>query len=155
MLHALPCGVFLDRNTVFCACTWISGRIRRAALAYGPAHPNLPSVCLERLGSAMAQANGLLSTYVTRMLLVLCTGSLASVLLGFFLYYRRSLKAEIPDDLHGSAQWATERDVERMGLISYKRREGPFWKRQHIHHKASGPCIGALDTSAGRKIMRS
>ncbi|WP_158641789.1 type IV secretory system conjugative DNA transfer family protein [Candidatus Glomeribacter gigasporarum] len=100
-------------------------------------------------------ANGLLSTYVTRMLLVLCTGSLASVLLGFFLYYRRSLKAEIPDDLHGSAQWATERDVERMGLISYKRREGPFWKRQHIHHKASGPCIGALDTSAGRKIMRS
>lgn len=98
---------------------------------------------------------GLLSTYVTRMLLVLCAGSVTSLLLGFFLYYRRSLKTEVPDDLHGSARWATERDVEKMGLISYERREGPLWKRKQTHRKASGPCVGAFDTSAGRKIMRS
>src|SRR5260364_70948 len=116
MLHALPCGVFLDRNTVFCACTWISGRIRRAALAYGPRIRIYHPFAWSGWAVQWLNANGLLSTYVTRMLLVLCTGSLASVLLGFFLYYRRSLKAEIPDDLHGSAQWATERDVERMGL---------------------------------------
>ncbi len=98
---------------------------------------------------------GLLSTYVTRMLLVLCTGGLVSLLLGFFLYYRRSLKTEVPDDLHGSARWAVEREVEKMGLISYERCEGPLWKRKRTHRKASGPCIGAFDTPVGRKMMRS
>ncbi|CAG2138432.1 hypothetical protein LMG19282_01495 [Cupriavidus campinensis] len=99
-------------------------------------------------------ATGQLATHVTVMLLVLCGGVLASVLFGFWLYYRRSLKTETPEDLHGSAHWATVRDVEKMGLLSYERREGPAWKRRRIKRLASGPYVGALDTPKGRKVLR-
>jgi len=97
-------------------------------------------------------STGLLATYITRMLLVLCGGALASLLFGFFLYYRRSLKNEVHDDLHGSARWAVESDVEKMGLISYERREGTFGKV--VRRVATGPYVGAFDTASGRKVMR-
>ncbi|MDR5776996.1 MULTISPECIES: type IV secretory system conjugative DNA transfer family protein [unclassified Caballeronia] len=95
-----------------------------------------------------------LETYVTRMLLVLCGGGVLSLLGGFFLYYRRSLKSEKHDDLHGSARWANERDIEKMGLVTYERWEGPLFRRKRTHRKASGPYLGAFDTSAGRKVLR-
>ncbi|KAA0178839.1 TraM recognition domain-containing protein [Cupriavidus gilardii] len=99
-------------------------------------------------------ATGQLAAYVTNMLLVLSGGVLASLLLGFWLYYRRSLRAEIPEDLHGSARWATESDVEKMGLISYETWEGPPWRRRRVKHVASGPYIGAFDTKRGRQVLR-
>ncbi|MGY8527597.1 type IV secretory system conjugative DNA transfer family protein [Paracidovorax citrulli] len=99
-------------------------------------------------------ATGELAAYVTNMLLVLSGGVLASLFLGFWLYYRRSLRSEIPEDLHGSARWATVRDIEKMGLVSYERREGPFWNRKRIRKTATGPYIGAVDTRRGRKVLR-
>jgi type IV secretion system protein VirD4 len=100
------------------------------------------------------RSTGQLETYVTRMLLVLCAGGVVSLLFGFYLYYRRSLKSESHDDLHGSARWAEERDIEKMGLITYERWEGPLFGRKRVHRKATGPYLGAFDTSAGRKVLR-
>lgn len=100
------------------------------------------------------RATGQLETYVTRMLLVLCGGGLASLLFGFYLYYRRSLKTESHDDLHGSARWATARDIEKMGLMTYERWEGPLFRRKRVHRKATGPYLGAFDTGEGRKVLR-
>ncbi|TCK31935.1 type IV secretion system protein VirD4 [Paraburkholderia sp. BL8N3] len=99
-------------------------------------------------------STGQLETYVTRMLLVLCGGGVLSLLGGFYLYYRRSLKSEKHDDLHGSARWANERDIEKMGLVTYERWEGPLFRRKRVHRKATGPYLGAFDTSAGRKVLR-
>ncbi|MGP8437781.1 type IV secretory system conjugative DNA transfer family protein [Paraburkholderia fungorum] len=99
-------------------------------------------------------STGKLESYVTRMLLVLCGGGVLSLLGGFFLYYRRSLKSEKHDDLHGSARWANERDIEKMGLVTYERWEGPLFRRKRVHRKATGPYLGAFDTSAGRKVLR-
>lgn len=41
----------------------------------------------------------------------------ASVFSVMYLRYRRSLKKEVVEDLHGSAKFATKEDVERMGLV--------------------------------------
>lgn len=99
-------------------------------------------------------AKGMLGAYVSRMLYIICGGIVASTIAGFVLYYRRSLKSESHDDLHGSARWATERDVQKMGLISYERWEGPMWRRRLKRFKATGLYVGLFDTSVGRQVMR-
>ncbi|MFC0692764.1 type IV secretory system conjugative DNA transfer family protein [Paraburkholderia humisilvae] len=99
-------------------------------------------------------AKGLLGTYVSRMLWIVCGGIVASIAAGFTLYYRRSLKTESHDELHGSAHWATERDVQKMGLLSYERWEGPVWRRRLKRYKATGLYVGLFDTSSGRQVMR-
>lgn len=99
-------------------------------------------------------ATGQLGALVTRMLLVVSAGILASVSIGFYLYYRRSLKAETPTGLHGTSRWSEIADVEKMRLISYERKVGPVWTQKTEKWQATGPYIGAIDVDGQRLVMR-
>lgn len=121
---------------------------------FGPAGKfYLPFACVD-WAIQWSGATGLLGTYLSRMLLIVCAGIVFSTAAGFYLYYRRSLRSESHDELHGSARWATERDVKKMGLISYDAAEGPPWRRRVRKHRATGPYLGLLDTSKGRQALR-
>ncbi|NTB05906.1 type IV secretory system conjugative DNA transfer family protein [Agrobacterium tumefaciens] len=104
---------------------------------------------LEWIGST-----GLLEQYVTNMLLIFCGGLAVSLLLGFYLYYRRSLKTETPTNLHGSARWATVTDLEKMRLVSFERATGPFYNRKVEKWQATGPYVGAFDVYGKRQVLR-
>jgi type IV secretion system protein VirD4 len=41
-----------------------------------------------------------------------------------------------------------------MGLMSYEKREGPWWRPRLKRYKASGPYLGLFDSSGGRKVLR-
>lgn len=99
-------------------------------------------------------ASGQLGTFVTRMLLVVCGGIVASVGAGFYLYYRRSLKTETPTGLHGTARWAEISDIQKMRLISYERKVGPVWKQRTEKWQATGPYVGAVDVQGERLVLR-
>lgn len=105
-------------------------------------------------GAQWVGSNGLLGTYIARMFWVMSAGVVLSCAAGFAMYYRRSMKSETHDELHGSARWANETDVQKMNLISYERREGPWWKPRTKRFKASGPYLGLFDSSSGRKVLR-
>lgn len=89
---------------------------------------------------------GVLRDYITRMQLILVLGAFTSVGVGIYMYYRRSLKNEVIDDLHGSARFAAAVDVEKMRLASYKRRGQSY--------NAKGVYVGAFDFPDGRRVLR-
>lgn len=89
---------------------------------------------------------GVLRDYITRMQLIVVVGAFTSVGIGIYMYYRRSLKNEVISDLHGSARFAIAADVEKMRLVSYKRRGET--------HTAKGAYIGAFDFPDGRRVLR-
>ncbi|MDZ7914344.1 MAG: type IV secretory system conjugative DNA transfer family protein [Rhodococcus sp. (in: high G+C Gram-positive bacteria)] len=97
---------------------------------------------------------GPLQTLLTQTQLLVVTGAILSVMVAIYLAYRRSLKAEATDALHGSAHWATQRDVEKMGLVSHERAQGRWPCRKRTAYKAQGVYLGAVDTNAGRKVLR-
>lgn len=97
---------------------------------------------------------GPLGSYITRTQFIAIGGALASVGIGIWMFYRRSMQTEIPEDLHGSARWATLRDIERMKLISHTYVEGKGRNRTTVQFRASGFYIGAFDTPDGRKVLR-
>ena len=99
-------------------------------------------------------AHGPLQDYITRMQFVLVGGAIISVVIAIFLSYRRSLKGELPEDLHGTARFAEARDVEKMNLISHERTAGSMLWRKTIRYRAMGVYIGAFPIKDCMKVMR-
>jgi type IV secretion system protein VirD4 len=97
---------------------------------------------------------GPLQGLLTQAQFVVVVGAVLSVVIAIYLAYRRSLQAESSDDLHGSARWATERDIQKMGLIAHERVEGRWPRRRRIALKPQGVYVGAFDTPGGRKVLR-
>lgn len=98
--------------------------------------------------------SGVLADYVSNMLLIVSAGIVASVLVGFYLYYRRSLKTETPTGLHGTAHWASIADIQKMRLISYEKKVGKMWNQKTDKWQATGPYVGAVDADGKRLVMR-
>lgn len=61
---------------------------------------------------------------VLGMQVIVIMGVVAALGVGYFVYYRRSMKKEKVEDLHGSARFALPDDVVRMGLASGKKGDG-------------------------------
>lgn len=99
-------------------------------------------------------ATGVLADHVSTMLMIVSAGIVASVLVGFYLYYRRSLKTETPTGLHGTARWAKIADIEKMRLVSYEKKVGKLWSQKTEKWQASGPYVGAIDVNGKRLVMR-
>lgn len=64
-----------------------------------------------------SQAEGRLGTYVLWLNLGGIISIAAGLAAGYFFYYKRSLRKEVVEDLHGSARFATDEDVYAMGLV--------------------------------------
>lgn len=96
---------------------------------------------------------GRLRDYITQMQYLLIIGALISVVIAIYVAYRRSSKNHLPDDLHGSARFATEEDIEKMKLISYEHKKGLLRKRT-IKYRATGIYVGAIQTKSGIKALR-
>jgi type IV secretion system protein VirD4 len=154
---------------VFFVCLGISSWIATQYFAHAVQYQDGLGEPVWRIGSRMriyqpfawaewaaewTNSTGVLAGYVSRMLIIVCTGGVVSLLFGFYLYYRRSLKTETPESLHGSARWATAFDIEKMGLISYERVTGPWWNKKRTKWQASGPYVGAFDVNGIRQVMR-
>lgn len=99
-------------------------------------------------------AKGLLGKYIFHTQLIVIVGAVLSVVLGVFLFYRRSLQGELPEDLHGSARWATVSDIEKMKLISHTTWEKKGFRKEERFYKAQGVYLGAFDTPKGRMVLR-
>lgn len=97
---------------------------------------------------------GPLQDYITRMQFVLVAGAITSVIIAVYLAYRRSMKGELPEDLHGTARFAEERDVEKMNLISHERTEGPLLRRKTVKYRALGIYVGAFPSKGAMKVLR-
>ncbi|NMV39931.1 type IV secretory system conjugative DNA transfer family protein [Ralstonia insidiosa] len=97
---------------------------------------------------------GRLQDFVIRTQIIHVAGMFVSILVGFYLWYRRSLNSETPEGLHGSARFATYKEVQKMNFVSYEMKKGswPFYRR--VSYTASGVYIGAFDTPDGRKVIR-
>lgn len=95
---------------------------------------------------------GPMQDYITRMQFVLVAGAIVSVVIAVYLAYQRSLKSELPEDLHGSARFAEERDVEKMNLVSHERREGKPLRRKTVKYRALGIYVGAYPVKGGQKL---
>lgn len=93
---------------------------------------------------------GPLQSYILHMQFIVCIGALLSVIVGIYMFYRRSMHSELPTELHGSARWATVKDVEKMKLLSHTYKKG----KKTVQYKAAGIFVGALDTKEGRKVLR-
>ncbi|MFD2274731.1 type IV secretory system conjugative DNA transfer family protein [Undibacterium arcticum] len=97
---------------------------------------------------------GPLRAIITRTQFIALFGAVASVAIGIFMFYRRSMQSELPEDLHGSARWANLQDIERMRLISHSYSEGKGRNKTTVNYKAGGVYIGAYETPNGRKVLR-
>lgn len=83
-------------------------------------------------GVEWGTADGKLGMYVFAMFGGVAGSLIVALGAGYFYYYRRSLRTEVVEDLHGSARWAKDRDVEEMGLLgnrgvfvgAYEREDG-------------------------------
>ncbi len=89
-----------------------------------------------------SQSGGQLGEYVVWMNLAAIGGVTVALLGGYYLLYKRSFKREKVNNLHGSARFATEDDLERMGLLPAPGKSG------------RGVYVGAIDTKEGRKVLR-
>lgn len=87
-------------------------------------------------------AEGELGRYVLWMQLMMIGSVAMAVIFGYVVYYRRSMKKETVENLHGSARFANCEDVERMGLVSTGKRE------------ARGVYLSAFDFPDGQRFMR-
>lgn len=142
------------------AASWIATQYLAAALSYQPGLGDAAwSFGTRKVYQPFAwwvwnlqwmNETGVLQTLITRTQLIVVAGALLSVGVGIFMFYRRSMQSELPTDLHGSAKWATVKDVEKMKLISHTYKDG----KKLIHYKANGVFVGALDTNEGRKVLR-
>lgn len=77
---------------------------------------------------------GVVGDLVLGMQMCVVGGSAAALGVGYFVYYRRSMKREKVEDLHGSARFAAASDVLRMGLAPAKKDEA-----------GRGPYLGAYE----------
>lgn len=147
-----------------CLSSWVATQYLASVLHYqeglGPAAWNLGS---RRLYQPFAwwfwnlswmNETGELGSYITRTQIIAMCGALASVCVGIWMYYRRSMQSEEILDLHGSARWAELRDIELMKLISHSYVESQGRNRITINYKAQGVYVGAIDTPNGRMVLR-
>jgi len=95
---------------------------------------------------------GAIQAYLTRMQFVILIGAVISVVVAVYLAYRRSLKGELPADLHGSARWAEENDIEKMNLVSHERTERKGLRRRTVKYRALGVYVGAYPVKGGQKL---
>jgi type IV secretion system protein VirD4 len=98
-------------------------------------------------------ASGPVAGYLTKMHLILIFNFIINIVVAKYRMYRRSLKVELPEDLHGSARFAVEKDVEMMNLISHYKRGEKILSRK-VKYQARGIYVGAFPTKNGLKIMR-
>lgn len=146
-------GVFVLFILIIIAGFWLAGQVFAWNVGY---HPELgqPWVALPG-GHAIyypwsafgwsirwSLAEGELGRYVMWMQLMMIGGVAVAVIFGYVVFYKRSMKKETVENLHGSARFATCEDVEKMGLVTTDKRE------------ARGVYLSAFDFPDGQRFMR-
>lgn len=147
-----------------CLSSWIATQYLAAALAYHPALGDAAwSFGQHKIYQPFAwwfwnlqwmNQGGELGQAIGNTQWIVVIGALASVALGIAMFYHRSMQSELLEDLHGSARWASLRDIERMKLISHSYVEGQGRNRITVQYRAAGFYIGAVDTPNGRMVLR-
>lgn len=104
---------------------------------------------------------------MTRAILMLHIGAVLSAVAGlalcYFLYYKRSLKSEKVDDIHGSARFADDDDVRSMKLVplnggeakgvivgAYKFENGDI---QFLRYNEAAHILGAAPSRSGKGVV--
>jgi type IV secretion system protein VirD4 len=80
--------------------------------------------------------------YVLVMQLIVVASVAVALIIGYVFFYKRSMKKETVENLHGSARFATEEDVEAMKLVTVGKKE------------ARGVYLSAFDFDDGQRFMR-
>lgn len=75
-----------------------------------------------------SEEKGLIDEYLSQGMYVFNGGIALSILLCAFINYLRTRNKGTPDNLHGSAHWATDKEIRDTGLIS-----------------KDGVCVGSVD----------
>ncbi|RWA57414.1 hypothetical protein AU476_40830 [Cupriavidus sp. UYMSc13B] len=157
--------VFLIFGLCLVVTCWTATQYLAAALRYQPGLGD--SLMTLRSGIRIYQpfsglawslswlnASGKLAEFVRHAWFIHMGGMLLSVILGFYLWYRRSLHTQTPEDLHGSARFARAEDVRSMRLVSYEMKKGTWPAYKRVTYHASGVYLGSFDMPDGRKVLR-